>query len=429
MRISLRPFQAAFGPADQATPPSQSNGLTAKLDDTGAALRTPPIESYVSVVFQVLAVFRFFSFAMGAGLIFVKSPGGQTLIVEGLLMAVVGLYNVGRVFWRFDPASHRVLFRWLTLGIDVVFSVALVLMTLGLDSAFLIYSFAPILTASLLMDLRSSLAVAAVSGLAVTGAYVVSGLGIGGFPWVLTGNYLALSLMYLAVCMMMAYLPFLSNLNWQQRIRNESRAAERQRLRREVHDNVAQTLAFLSLKVKRAGERASAGNDAITSNDVADIGSMVERAYLAVRDYLDESNDQELGEPLGTSLTSTALQWSQDTGLPVQMNLSEDDDSLSPGVKLQLLQIAREALANVAKHAAPTRVWIDLEYASGRAFLRIRDDGAGFSSSQPVGHGMGIMRERAGMIEAELAIQSEIGEGTEVSVIYPRGEGPSSTDA
>ena len=366
---------------------------------------------------------------MGAGLIFVKSPGGQTLIVEGLLMAVVGLYNVGRVFWRFDPASHRVLFRWLTLGIDVVFSVALVLMTLGLDSAFLIYSFAPILTASLLMDLRSSLAVAAVSGLAVTGAYVVSGLGIGGFPWVLTGNYLALSLMYLAVCMMMAYLPFLSNLNWQQRIRNESRAAERQRLRREVHDNVAQTLAFLSLKVKRAGERASAGNDAITSNDVADIGSMVERAYLAVRDYLDESNDQELGEPLGTSLTSTALQWSQDTGLPVQMNLSEDDDSLSPGVKLQLLQIAREALANVAKHAAPTRVWIDLEYASGRAFLRIRDDGAGFSSSQPVGHGMGIMRERAGMIEAELAIQSEIGEGTEVSVIYPRGEGPSSTDA
>ena len=99
------------------------------------------------------------------------------------------------------------------------------------------------------------------------------------------------------------------------------------------------------------------------------------------------------------------------------------------GIKLQLLQIAREALANVAKHAAPTRVWIDLEYASGRAFLRIRDDGAGFSSSQPVGHGMGIMRERAGMIEAELAIQSEIGEGTEVSVIYPRGEGPSSTDA
>lgn len=259
MRISIRPFQAAFGPADQASLSPQSNGLTAKLDDAGAALRTPPIESYVSVVFQVLVVFRFFSFAMGAGLSFVKSPGGQALIVEGLLVAVVGLYNVGRVFWRFDPASHRVLFRWLTLGIDVVFSVALVLMTLGLDSAFLIYSFVPILTASLLMDLRSSLAVAAVSGLAVTGAYVVSGLGIGGFPWVLTGNYLALSLMYLAVCMMMAYLPFLSNLNWQQRIRNESRAAERQRLRREVHDNVAQTLAFLSLKVKRVGERALPG--------------------------------------------------------------------------------------------------------------------------------------------------------------------------
>ena len=378
-----------------------------------------PMEGYVSVIFQVLAVFRFFSFAMGAGLVFTLNPSDQPPIRQALLLSIVGLYNMARILWRFSPGDYRALVSWLTLGSDVLLAVTLVLMTDGLDSAFLIYSLAPILTASLLMDARSAVVVAAISGLSVSSVYLARGLDIGSFSWILDGNYLAFSLLYVMVCLLIAYLPFLANLNWHRHVRSESVDAERRRLRREVHDNVAQTLAFLSLKVKRAEERASSSKDPLAAHDVVDIRSMVERAYLAVRDYLDETPDQEIGESLKTRLAITAGQWSRDTKLPMQMNLAETEDRLSSKAKLQLLQIAREALANVAKHANPSQVWVELEHGPGGVTLRIRDDGRGFSSSQPRGHGRNIINERAAVLGATLAINSAPGEGTEVVVSCP----------
>jgi signal transduction histidine kinase len=333
---------------------------------------------------------------MGVGLVFVLDSAEVFPVRQGMVVAVVGLYNMARVLWRFNPAVHHPLVTGLTLGMDVLLCLVLVLMTNGLDSPFLIYSLAPILTASLLMDTRSALAVAVAMVLTVPGAYVVSQLGVGDYPWILSGNYLALSVLFTAVCLLIGYLPFLSNLNWQRRVRHESMATERRRLRREVHDNIAQTLAFLSLKVKRAEERASSPGSAISGRDVVEIGSMVERAYLAVRDYLDETYDIGIGEPLETSLAIAVQQWSRDTGLPVQMSLADAQDRLSASAKLQLLQIAREALANVAKHAGPSQIWVAVEYDADELTMRIKDDGAGFSDSQPQGHGLDTMRESRG---------------------------------
>ena len=375
-------------------------------------------EGYVSVVFQALAVFRFLTFAMGAGLAFFLNLGDEPPIGQALLIGSVGVHNMARVAWRFNPASHRPKTNIAILASDVVLAVTLVLLTDGLDSAFLIYSLAPILSASLLMGLRSALAVAVASGLAVSGAYLVSGLEIGGLPWILSGNYLAFSLMYLAVCLLIAYLPFLANLNWQRRVRSESIQGERHRLRREVHDNVAQTLAFLSLKLRRAEEKATSPTGFITAQDVMDIGSMVERAYLAVRDYLDDAHEIATSEPLGTSLALAAGQWSRDTGMSVQMSLAEAGHALTPPVKLQILQIAREALANVAKHANPTRVWVGLERAPDGLVLTIRDDGLGFDTERSHGHGLDIMYERADVVGAKLSVNSRPGEGTTVTLKY-----------
>ena len=269
------------------------------------------------------------------------------------------------------------------------------------------------------MGPATAITVAGVTGLLVSGGYVFAGFGFGEFPSVLSGNYLAFSLMYVAVCLLVAYLPFIANLNWQRRVRRESMDLERNRLRREVHDNVAQTLAFLSLKVKRAEERATSPGEGLKARDVMDIGSMVERAYLAVRDYLDESQEREAGEPLGTSLALAARQWTRDTGVPVQMSLAPASDGLPAPDRLHLLQIAREALANVAKHASPTQVWLELQQSSDGATLRIRDDGRGFASTQPRGHGLDIMAERASAIGASLNVTSRPGEGTDVVVSYP----------
>ena len=419
----LRPFQRAIITLKGlAILPGRSSRNIEHANRNGSRMASHPMNGYVGAIYEALAVFRFFTFAMGAGLVFFLNPSDDPPIRQAMLVSVVGLYNMARVLWRFNPAAYRLPVSWLALGSDVLLSVTLVLLTDGLDSAFLIYSLGPVLAASLLTDVRSALAVAGISGLSISGAYVAAGLGVGGFPWVLSGNYLAFSLLYLAVCLLIAYLPFLANLNWHQRVRRESMADERRRLRREVHDNVAQTLAFLSLKVKRAEERAASPSGSITSRDVMEIGSMVERAYLAVRDYLDEARNAEIAEPLRTSLAISAGQWSRDTGLPVQMSLGEADDRLSPRAKLHLIQISREALANVAKHANPTQVWLDLESEANGVTLRIRDDGRGFSSSQPHGHGLDIMRERAAVVGAALTVNSVPGEGTEVAVTCPSDE-------
>jgi len=297
--------------------------------------------------------------------------------------------------------------------------VGLVLMTGGLDSGFLIYSLAPILTSGLLMDARTAATAGAISALCVLGAYLAGGLGVGEYPWILSGNYLTLSLLYAAMCMMTGVLPFLTNLNWQSRVRSLAAESEHQRLRRDVHDNVAQTLAFLSLKMKRAEQLAAQSRNPLTARDVDDIASAVERTYLSVRDYLDGAGDGRGEGPLSSRLATATEKWSRDTGLRVTTKLARGDLELSGQVEHQLLQIAREALANVAKHAASTRVWVELEYDAEQAVLRVRDNGRGFSGPQPRGHGLNIMNERAAMIGASLAVSSTAGEGTEVVVVYP----------
>ena len=395
--------------------------LSARRLDPLAALgpggEAIPVETYVSGVLQALAVFRFLSFSLGAGLEFFLHLSGQPPLTLALQISVVGVYNVVRITLRFRPADHGGLTNGLVLGSDLFVSIALVLITKGLDSAFLVYSLAPILTASLLMDARSAISAAAVLGLSISGAYVLSGIGVGAFEWILDGNYLVFSLLYLAVCLLIAYLPFLSNLNWQARVRNESVVAERRRLHREVHDNVAQTLAFLSLKVKRAEEKASSELGAISNRDVVEIRSAVERAYLAVRDFLDDTAGSGSGESLRTDLAVAARRWSRDTGLPVQLDLDAGEDHLPQGTRVQLIQIAREALANVAKHANARHVWVQLKRTGDDVALVIRDDGRGFSSSQPRGHGLDIVDERAVVIGASVSITSVVGSGTEVLVL------------
>lgn len=403
VRLATRVWESA-----QRLDRSRSGGVRAK-----------PLDRYVNTVSQSLAVFRFLSFALGAGLVFGLSPSDQQPLVLGPMVLLVGSFNVYRILWRFDPAQPKVVAQWTSLGVDIALSLSLTLISGGLDSPFLIYSLSPMLTASLLMSLRAALATATISAISVSGAHVLAGLGLVSLPELLGENYLVLALLYSAICLLVVALPFLANLNWQRRVRFESLAVERQRLRREVHDNVAQTLAFLNLKMKLAEQRTSQGKSPITERDVAEIGSIVERTYLAVRDYLD-GTDEEGDEPLVVRLPAITEQWSRDTGLSAKTTVTGQEGELPVQVRFQLLQVTREALANIAKHAYPTNVWVDLHCDTDQVVIRVRDDGRGFVTTGLKGHGMGIMSERTAMAGASLDINSTPGEGTEVVVTYTR---------
>ena len=150
--------------------PGQRNGVAESASKSSA------FDAYVTTVFQSLAMFRFFTFAMGGSLIFVFKADAPATLGQLLFVVFVGLYNVGRVIWRLDPATGSIGIQWLLQGSDTALGVALVLAFGGLDSPFLIYSLTPILTASLLMDPVQALAVAALSTLTIVGAHVASNL-------------------------------------------------------------------------------------------------------------------------------------------------------------------------------------------------------------------------------------------------------------
>jgi signal transduction histidine kinase len=110
----------------------------------------------------------------------------------------------------------------------------------------------------------------------------------------------------------------------------------------------------------------------------------------------------------------------------------EGDCSLPPEVKVALYRIAQEALNNVAKHAGASQATVSLRCPpplsplpargrkGGAVELHISDDGRGFDPEgiPPESLGLGIMRERAEAIGATLKVESEIGQGTEVTVVW-----------
>ena len=127
-------------------------------------------------------------------------------------------------------------------------------------------------------------------------------------------------------------------------------------------------------------------------------------------------------------MAEVSSQWSRDTGLALNFIVSGDEGNLDQAVKFQLLQVAREALANVAKHAYPENVWVSLNYSNGHIQITVKDDGRGFASTELRGHGMGIMSERADMAGADLRIESSPGNGTTVIIEYPNEPGNTRTN-
>jgi two-component system sensor histidine kinase UhpB len=98
----------------------------------------------------------------------------------------------------------------------------------------------------------------------------------------------------------------------------------------------------------------------------------------------------------------------------------EPDLALSQEEELVVYRVAQEALTNVARHAHATRVELQLARNGTRTTLTVRDDGVGLASGAlPSSHGIRGMRERAMLLGAQLAINSERGRGTEISLSIP----------
>ncbi|MGD8969305.1 MAG: sensor histidine kinase [Anaerolineae bacterium] len=203
--------------------------------------------------------------------------------------------------------------------------------------------------------------------------------------------------------------------------------AERNRLARDLHDAVTQTL-FSSSLIADVLPRIWEANPEEGRRRLEELRQLTRGALAEMRTLLLELRpaalvDAELSDllhQLADSITGRAR-------VPVSVEIEgaaeslfheEGQRKLPVDVKVALYRIAQESLNNVAKHAGATQATVSLQFQPDRVNLRIRDDGSGFDveSVPPDSLGLGIMRERAQAIGAALNIDSQVGRGTEVEV-------------
>lgn len=204
-------------------------------------------------------------------------------------------------------------------------------------------------------------------------------------------------------------------------------AAERNRLARELHDSVTQTLFSASLiagvlpmlwdsdpeEARRRGE---------------ELRQLTQGALAEMRTLLFELRPAALAEArLSDLLEQLALATAGRGRVTVEKRI-QGEPRLAPEVRIAFYRVAQEALNNVVKHAQASQVVISLEMTPDgrgempeRVTLHIHDDGAGFDTDagRPGRLGLGIMRERAEAVGAALQVSSVPGQGATVTMSWP----------
>jgi two-component system, NarL family, sensor histidine kinase UhpB len=191
---------------------------------------------------------------------------------------------------------------------------------------------------------------------------------------------------------------------------------ERNRIARELHDEVGQTLTGVMLQV----EGLAAKIPEELQEQLDELRETARSGTEEVRRIARQLRPEAL-EDLGlqSALASLATAFGEQTGINVQRSL-EPSVPLSEEQELVVYRVAQEALTNVARHAQATHVELRLDRGRAEAVLTIRDDGRGIhAGALPSSRGIRGMRERAMLIGAKLEIDSGPDRGTAINLSIP----------
>src|ERR671916_695524 len=188
---------------------------------------------------------------------------------------------------------------------------------------------------------------------------------------------------------------------------------ERRRVARDLHDGVAQELAFISSQLHWL--RKESNDDETTTQ----IQQAVQRALDESRGAISALN-RPLNEPLHLTLAATDEEAASRVGARLELDLDESI-AVPPAWEEALPRIVREAVVNAVRHGGARTVTVHLRDADG-IWLRVEDDGQGFDVTQPRpenSFGLMGMRERAESLGGQFRLSSEPGQGTSVEIVLP----------
>ena len=190
----------------------------------------------------------------------------------------------------------------------------------------------------------------------------------------------------------------------------------------ELHDSIAQSLAFLRIQVQLMRDAIKEGQPEQVANVLSEIDAGVRESYADVRELLLNFRTRSETEDIEPALSATLCKFEHQSGLRSSLKVEGHGLPLGPETQIQVLHILQEALSNVRKHARASHVWLEvLQHPHWR--FEVRDNGIGFAgngSQAGESHvGLRIMAERAARIDAQLEVRSVPGAGTSIVLSLP----------
>ncbi len=196
---------------------------------------------------------------------------------------------------------------------------------------------------------------------------------------------------------------------------------ERAALARDLHDSLAQSLAYMKIQVSRMKpllDDPQRGNEA--REVLAELREGLNSAYRQLRELLTTFRLRIEGEGLAAALRTTVTEFSSRGGIPITLDVHLAGCTLSANEEIHALQIIREALSNVLNHAKATKAEVRVTCNSdGSVSATVTDDGLGIRQAAGAHHyGMTIMDERAKNLGGRLTVENLPTSGTRVTLHF-----------
>ena len=196
-------------------------------------------------------------------------------------------------------------------------------------------------------------------------------------------------------------------------VRAIATADERKRLAREIHDGIAQDLAFLGYAIDDLTARA---HDDLRG-DLHDLRGQITRVVGDLRMSIYELRSEVQTEAgLGSLISDFVGSVGTSSRMTVHLALDESPDRLPVATEAEVLRIAQEAVNNARKHAEAENLWVSLSVRPPQVRLTVEDDGRGMQAGRRDSYGLHIMRERAEGMGGRLTVSERNGGGTKVEL-------------
>ena len=196
---------------------------------------------------------------------------------------------------------------------------------------------------------------------------------------------------------------------------------ERAVIARELHDSLAQSLAYMKIQVSRLQTLLKTPEKRPDAEQVLlELRAGMSSAYRQLRELLSTFRLKMDGQDLATALAQTVSEFAERGELNIELTQHLEGCPLSPNEEIHVLHVVREALSNVINHANARQAWVSLSCTpEGQVEVEIDDDGQGIVKSADIHHyGMTIMEERARTLAGVVRYEARAQGGTRVALVF-----------